>query len=167
MHRAWVAKTKVAVEIKLQSVSIEHKKLKYDNNTIEGFLLNTGVPHFVTFVMNVHDEKWMEAAPELRRSPALGRAGANVNFLERRRQGKYACRVYERGVERETLSCGTGLAAAAHVIVKKRHEKYPITFYAQGGVLTVKQGKSAKVVILEGAVTPVFSGTLDIQTFSI
>ena len=73
--------------------------------------LNTGVPHAVCFVPDIKDQELMINAPWIRRHPAFQPAGANVNFVQVK-EGKVWVRTFERGVEAETLACGTGMTAS-------------------------------------------------------
>lgn len=77
------------------------------------YVLFTGSPHYVTFVNNVNDINVTEEGRSIRNSPAFIAEGINVNFLESSGSNKIHIRTYERGVEDETLACGTGVVAAA------------------------------------------------------
>lgn len=78
-----------------------------------GWLLSVGVPHLVLPTGKLDSLDLAVVGPPLRAHPALGPGGANVNFLENRGAGTVAIRSFERGVEAETLSCGSGVVAAA------------------------------------------------------
>jgi diaminopimelate epimerase len=117
--------------------------------------VNTGVPHAVIFVDNLEDPYLMDVAPQIRFDKIFPK-GANVNFVQRD-QGGLRVRTYERGVEGETLSCGTGSVAAAAVarhmgivrdstMVKTAGGELKITFendiaYMEGGAETVFTGE--------------------------
>jgi diaminopimelate epimerase len=130
---------------------------EYVNVPLHGYevsVVNTGVPHAVVFVDNIDDPSLMEVAPQIRYDPMFPK-GVNVNFVQRD-MGKLRVRTYERGVEGETLSCGTGSVAAAtiarhqgivrdSVIVKTAGGELKITFvndipYMEGGAETVFKG---------------------------
>jgi diaminopimelate epimerase len=72
-----------------------------------------GVPHLVVRCADVLPVDVISRGRELRRDPSLQPAGANIDFVSRREDGSWAIRTYERGVEGETLACGTGAIAAA------------------------------------------------------
>jgi diaminopimelate epimerase len=78
-----------------------------------GRFVLAGVPHLVLPVASVEAVAIERVAPALRRHPALGPGGANVDFVERTASGAVRVRTWERGVEGETLACGTGAVAAA------------------------------------------------------
>ncbi|HTY90756.1 MAG TPA: diaminopimelate epimerase [Methanocella sp.] len=117
--------------------------------------VNTGVPHAVIFVDSLEDPDLMDAAPEIRFDKVFPK-GANVNFVQRD-MGGLRVRTYERGVEGETLSCGTGSVAAAAVarhlgiirdtaVVKTPGGELMISFdkdmaYMEGGAETVYKGE--------------------------
>lgn len=75
--------------------------------------LDTGVPHAVIFVDDLHQDKWMTIAPKIRHHTHFKPKGANVNFAVINSHQEVEVRTYERGVEGETLACGTGAAAVA------------------------------------------------------
>lgn len=94
------------------SVHFLEKRIKAGPVEYTVSLIDTGVPHAVIFTVDdgiVFDE----AAPVLRSHPAFGKAGANVDFIYPSSGSKYRIRTWERGVERETLACGTGAVACA------------------------------------------------------
>ncbi len=82
----------------------------------EAHLAVVGVPHLVVLVDEVAEIRILERGRALRSDPALGPSGANVNFVSRLASGEWAMRTYERGVEGETLACGTGAVACASVL---------------------------------------------------
>lgn len=88
--------------------------------------LNTGVPHAVLFVDDLEAETWMALAPHIRRHPSLAPEGTNVNFASLDPSGSLRVRTYERGVEGETLACGTGATASALAAAKCCGLKSPI-----------------------------------------
>jgi diaminopimelate epimerase len=77
------------------------------------YFVHTGSPHVVVFSPGVADLDVVREGRNLRNSPVYGKEGVNVNFAEKLLTGALLVRTYERGVENETLSCGTGVAAVA------------------------------------------------------
>ncbi len=101
------------------------------------FLTTVGVPHLVVLVDDVSDFPVVERGRALRSDRAAGPDGANVSFLARGDRG-WAMRTYERGVEAETLACGTGAVACAAVLVHRHGLRPPIDLIsASGATLTV------------------------------
>jgi diaminopimelate epimerase len=97
---------KEIISLKMNDVS----KIETHNDY---FFLNTGSPHVVKWVKNIDDYKVFDEGKKIRYSePFNSKSGTNVNFIELK-NGKLFIRTYERGVENETLACGTGVTAAA------------------------------------------------------
>jgi diaminopimelate epimerase len=104
-------------------------------------LLTVGVPHLVVRVVDVEAVDVGGRGRALRFHPNLGPAGANVNFVGPGSSGRkpWLIRTYERGVEGETLACGTGTAAAAIAVVEQGEAAFPMVFQSRGGPeLTVR-----------------------------
>ena len=127
--------------------------------TIEGmtvYAVNTGVPHAVIFV-DAADSVDMEAlGPKIRRHPTFPN-GANANFVERSGENTLRIRTFERGVEEETLSCGTGAAAAAAVASHLKYVGTTVNVETRGGPLVVYLGPETR---MEGPATTVFTGQI-------
>lgn len=100
------------------------------------FVLDTGVPHYVRFVDNVDDIDIMAVAPGIRYSEAYKPNGVNVNFVTMDAPGHIRIRTYERGVEGETLACGTGITAAA-ISTYCKEGTGKVNVSARGGNLSV------------------------------
>jgi diaminopimelate epimerase len=123
-----------------------------------------GVPHLVIRVENVDEVDLPVRGRALRFHPALAPAGANANFVSPPREpgGPWLIRTYERGVEGETLACGTGTVAAALAVAPEAG--LPATFMSRGGALisvsATAAGASATDVWLCGEGRLVFEGRL-------
>jgi diaminopimelate epimerase len=127
--------------------------------TIAGFevyAVNTGVPHAVVFVKDVDTVKITETAPEIRRHPSFPK-GANVNFVQTMAKDAIKVRTFERGIEDETLSCGTGATAAAAVAMHLGYVSTPVTVETKGGGLVIELGKKT---LLKGPAVTVFRGQI-------
>lgn len=100
----------------------------------EGLLVGVGVPHFVCFrdstIDDVPIERW---GPALRRHRDLGGAGANVDFVAVRDRHRFAIRSFERGIEGETLACGTGVLAAVAAALATGRAELPLRAATRGG----------------------------------
>lgn len=148
------------VELKMSDVE------KVDVNS-DHFILNTGSPHYVTFVKSTDKISVNEAGAKIRYQEKFGAAGINVNFVE---DCKNAIKVatYERGVENETLSCGTGVTAAAIAYSLKNagQTHYEIPIHSKGGDLLVKFATNGKFffnIWLCGPAALVFEGAVDVD----
>lgn len=126
----------------------------------QAFLLNTGVPHYVEFVDRVNNVNVDEVGRMIRTD-----SGANVNFVEIIDNGIIDVRTYERGVEGETLACGTGATAAA--IATYIHKQRNITNFAvntRGGQLQVRfstqDSHNFHDILLTGPARRVFEGQI-------
>jgi diaminopimelate epimerase len=121
------------------------------------YAVNTGVPHAVVFVDEVGAIEMAELAPAIRNHHSF-LAGANVNFVEKREENLLHIRTYERGVEAETLSCGTGAMASAAMARKLGMVGDTIQVETAGGPLTVRLGEKNE---MEGPARTVFTGSLE------
>jgi diaminopimelate epimerase len=132
---------------------------------IEYHFMNTGVPHTVVFVPDAEQAEIVAHGRAIRRSPIFPR-GTNVNFVQVTESGKLIVRTYERGVEDETLACGTGVVASALLTHLVKHIPLPAYVKVRGGdILTVSahlEGASLSDVTLTGPATEVFSGEIKI-----
>jgi diaminopimelate epimerase len=130
------------------------------SETIAGFkvlAVNTGVPHAVVFVDSVDPVDVEEAAPPIRNHKTF-LSGANVNFVEKTGPDSIRIRTYERGVEAETLSCGTGATASAAVARKLGMTRDVVRVETVGGPLTIYLGQETR---MEGPACTVFTGEID------
>ena len=131
-----------------------------------GFILNTGSPHLIEFVDAVTEVDVYTEGKKIRYSDSFKEKGINVNFVSIN-DSSITMRTYERGVENETLSCGTGtVAVAIAVSVKnKRMGEQSYTIQSPGGILKVhfnRKGEDVfENVFLEGPVKFVFAGNTE------
>ena len=95
--------------------------------------LNTGVPHAVQYVPDADKAMVMQLGPEIRRHQHFGPRGTNVNFVQVLGQNHIRVRTFERGVEGETLACGTGVSAAAMITARVHGFTSPVKVQVQGG----------------------------------
>jgi len=95
--------------------------------------INTGVPHVVIVKDDLEDIDVFGLGREIRNHEAFAPAGTNVNFISRQSQGQLAIRTYERGVEDETLACGTGSIASALITACHLNWPSPINLMTRSG----------------------------------
>ncbi|SMO43257.1 diaminopimelate epimerase [Saccharicrinis carchari] len=131
------------------------------------YFLNTGVPHYVTHRNNIADIDIVNNGSKIRYSATFKPDGTNVNFVEQQSHNQIKVRTYERGVENETYSCGTGVVASAiATFVKNKQEKF-FDVDVKGGRLQVhfegdeKSGFSN--IWLIGPATLVFEGKVELE----
>jgi len=146
------------IRLKMKDVRVE--KIEYDH-----FYLNTGSPHYVIFSRDVRALDVITEARKIRFSEEFKKEGTNVDFVEVRNDSLFV-RTYERGVEDETLSCGTGvIAAVLAVAIKNPMEQNKTKVQTLGGELSVsfhKEGNSFTDIWLSGPATFVYNGVVDI-----
>jgi diaminopimelate epimerase len=132
---------------------------------IEYHFMNTGVPHVVIDVPDAEKSDVIGHGRAIRHSPVFSR-GTNVNFVQIVDAKNLLVRTYERGVENETLACGTGVVAAALVTNRVHGLALPLGIKVRGGdILTVdarSEGGLFHEVTLTGPATEIFSGEIRI-----
>jgi len=120
--------------------------------------VNTGVPHAVVIVDDLDGVEIDEAAFPIRHHPTFPE-GANVDFVQVESPGSLRVRTFERGVEGETLSCGTGAAASAAVARRLGLVGENVEVETPGGPLTVRLGRDTT---LTGPAETVFTGVISL-----
>ncbi len=139
-------------------------KLPVEDQVLEAASIDTGVPHVVVFREAPHSVSIAELGRKVRSHPELGPEGANANFVMVVDEHTLAIRTYERGVEGETLSCGTGCVAAALVTSALGMTQSPVECWTRSGVtLSVhfRGGAGAFThIVLEGDARLIYQGNL-------
>ena len=137
-------------------------EVRADDRLWEGSTLNTGVPHLVIPVSGLETVDVRGVGRALRRHPQFAPQGTNVNFIERAGDSRIAIRTYERGVEDETLACGTGAAAGACIASFLWGLRPPVEVLTRGGeilrVYLSRAGEGFQGVFLEGETIWVYDG---------
>ncbi len=128
--------------------------------------LNTGVPHAVLYVADADKAMLEQLGPEIRRHPHFAPRGTNVNFVQVLGANRIRVRTFERGVEGETLACGTGVTASA--LISSRVHKFtsPVQVQVQGGdrleVSFADRNGDFSDVRLTGPAEFVFEGRIEV-----
>jgi diaminopimelate decarboxylase len=139
-------------------------RLSLKGEIYEGHYLNTGVPHFVLFTSRVDLAPLRELGPSIRNHPKFRPQGANVDFVEVQKGNTLKVRTYERGVEEETLACGTGAVASALTSNLTCGIPSPVRVKMKGGDLWVyferAKDNSFSEVFLEGEAHLIFEGKI-------
>lgn len=129
--------------------------------------INTGVPHAVVFVKDLEVINVRAMGAHLRYHEAFAPAGTNVNFVQVLAPDHIAIRTYERGVEDETLACGTGMTASALVHALLTDAPAPIKVDVAGGstlaIGFVRNGQEFSDVTLTGPADFVFEGEIELE----
>jgi diaminopimelate epimerase len=141
---------------------------KVDGKVYRPAFLNTGVPHAVLFVPNADKVNVSGLGRSLRFHKVFGPRGTNVDFIQKIGPNKLRVRTYERGVEGETLACGTGVTASAIAAALKGLVKAPVKCVVAGGdTLEVNfkldhgnRGRPATNITLKGPVRLTYKGVL-------
>jgi diaminopimelate epimerase len=157
LHFAKIDQNNIALQmIDVENVAV-HKNYTY---------LYTGSPHHIILSDNISKINVKEEGAKIRFSNLYGNAGCNINFVEKFNENSFNLRTYERGVEDETLSCGTGATAAAIAMFHNGlASQKSININVLGGKLKIEFQVENKIytnVFLKGEALHVFSGTINI-----
>jgi len=148
-------------------INLKMKDVDSVETPFSDFILDTGSPHYVKPVSDVWNINVVKEGREIRYGKRFADKGINVNFVELNADGNISVRTYERGVEDETLSCGTGVTASALVFAHNENGFNHINVKTPGGNLAVEFDKngeaSFKNVWLSGPATFVFKGEIEIS----
>jgi diaminopimelate epimerase len=148
------------------TVRLKMKDVKQVEKHITHFILNTGSPHFVKPSVDINSINVVEAGKAIRYSKEFEKEGINVNFVELEDTDAIHVRTYERGVEDETYSCGTGVTAAALVFAHNDNGFNRVKVRTPGGHLSVEFDKISdqhfENIWLCGPADFVFKGEIEI-----
>ena len=148
--------------VKLKMIDVETADMQIDTND---YVLCTGSPHYVSFRNEIDKIEIVSEARKIRYSDTYREKGINVNFSEVKND-KVHMRTYERGVEDETLSCGTGTVAVALCVAERDNIKSGyVEILTPGGNLKVsfrKEESKFTDVWLQGPAKLVYEGTINI-----
>lgn len=165
IHEATINEDGNWVELKMADLNII-------SNNNDHYVLDTGSPHYVTFVKEIENLDVFNKGRSIRYSPIYAQNGINVNFVESTKKGINIA-TYERGVENETLACGTGVTAAAIAYyfeapqtVLKLMQQGGLPIKAKGGNLLVRyetDGQNFSDIWLCGPAEYVFQGEVEVK----
>lgn len=150
--------------VKESVVSLRMTDVKGVKTLEDGLFLDTGSPHFIKFVDDPAKVNVFEEGKFWRNHDLFAPGGANVNFVGPLKDGKVVMRTFERGVEDETWSCGTGAVASAIATFVKHGEEKKYVMQVPGGELAVSfdpaGGEAFENIWLKGPAKFVFEGTI-------
>ncbi len=132
-----------------------------DGKKYRAAFANTGVPHTVIFVRDIENTDVEALGGKIRRHKMFAPAGTNVNFVKLLGKNKISVRTYERGVEGETLACGTGSVASAVISILKKYAASPVSAATRGGEI-LKAYYDGKTAYFEGKVAISFEGKINL-----
>jgi diaminopimelate epimerase len=132
------------------------------------FILNTGSPHYVKMVSNLMQYDVFHKGMDIRYDTDFAKEGINVNFVEHKKADEIMVRTYERGVEDETFSCGTGVTACALVNHHNELGYNDVSVITKGGRLVVEYDRVGENqfenIWLCGPAEKVFDGDFELAT---
>ena len=149
-------------------VSLEMNKVNSWLSFGENFLIDTGSPHYLIHSQKIASQDMNGLGRQIRYSEEFAEEGVNVNLIEYHEDEQMlSMRTYERGVENETLACGTGaLGVALSTVLFKIPVVTPVKIKAPGGLLEVDfkfTGEAFQEIILKGPAKYVFQGTIQVD----
>ncbi len=148
-------------------VSLKMQDVNHVSKFHGDFILNTGSPHYIKMVPDVMNTDVFKKGRDIRYSKEFEEEGINVNFVEQLQdEDKILVRTYERGVEDETWSCGTGVTAAALICYHNENGFNDVEVKTLGGTLTVEfdriDDSHYSNIWLSGPAEKVFEGTIEL-----
>ncbi len=164
----WAIDGKHSAKLSEQKVALEMKDVHEIHQIHQDFLLHTGSPHYIEFVENTELVEVFNRGKAIRNQDTFKLEGVNVNFVQIINENELYVRTYERGVEDETLSCGTGVTAAVLAYAQKKNISSTSTVKVKtlGGLLEVSflpKGNGAfEEIQLIGPAVHVFKGEIDV-----
>ena len=162
VHTAELLDDKARVQMPVPQDFNGNLRLAEEFDLTSGGFLKIGVPHFVVFVDDISAVEVNKIGRALRHH-AYFQNGTNVDFVQIRDRHHLLMRTYERGVEDETLACGTGAAASAITAHLKKGIQSPVQVKVPGGVLAVSFNPDFSNLILEGPCETIYTGRLRLK----
>jgi diaminopimelate epimerase len=144
-----------------------HLDIPIGGESLRAHYVDSGVPHLVVPVEKIAEVDVQSLGARLRHHPMFAPRGANANFSEKRGPRAIAIRTYERGVENETLACGTGVVASAIIFAAIENVAGPIDVLVRGSdtlqVDFTRKGEDFAHVTLTGPADFVFDGEIELK----
>ncbi len=130
---AFVDGSSVTLDMQIPNIVKLDQALTIENDTFQYDFADTGVPHAIVICQNVAVIDLPRLGKAIREHACFSPEGTNVDFVQILSDGSLRIRTYERGVEAETLACGTGVAAAAVASVLNKRTQSPVQVHTAGG----------------------------------
>lgn len=151
-----------------KQISLKMNDVNSVEFSLDHYVLNTGSPHYVKFVKDIEKFDVVNEGRKIRNSKEFVEKGINVNFVETLSDDQIYVRTYERGVENETLSCGTGVTASALIAAHNDNGFNRVEVKTRGGELSVEFEKISETeytdIWLSGPARFVFSGEIELKS---
>lgn len=168
LYKGSLVDAQVCIDMKNPSEGQWNIPLSFKEKFFQAHFLCTGVPHVVIFVDHIDQVNLHELGPYLRYHPLWQPQGTNVTCVEQIEPQRLKVRTYERGVEAETLACGTGAVAAALAVAYQNHlAKSPLLLETKLGeelsVGFVRQQNLFSHITLTGPAQAIFEGEIDLK----
>jgi diaminopimelate epimerase len=168
IHTVWVVgNERMRISITDPTQTIASLRLEHAGRTFEASRIDTGVPHVAIALETREELETLDIVGHgrpLRSHPAVMPEGANINFYTVEGDGAIRMRTYERGVEAETLACGTGACSVACAASLRHSAEPPVTILTRGGdLLTIgfrREGSRFTDITLEGPAVITYKGEL-------
>ncbi|HTY59126.1 MAG TPA: diaminopimelate epimerase [Bacteroidota bacterium] len=164
LYEAEVGETTVRLRMKDPAGIRKELSISAGGRDFTGTFVDTGAPHVVIFQRELENLDVMNLGREIRQDPLFSPEGTNVNFARMQSGSTVEIRTYERGVESETLACGTGSVASALVASALHSIPAPVTVRVRSGEQLLvhfrKSGSTWTDVSLEGSAHILFQGTM-------
>ncbi len=157
---------KIRVDMGSPIVEFINRIFRIDGNSYKITSVNMGNPHAILFLDNIENINVRKIGSSIRNFCEFSKNGTNVHFVQKIGKNRFKIRSYERGVEDETLACGTGICAAgvAAVLNKLANGRKPIKFHARGGDLIIElniENEKIENVYMTGPAEEVFTGEIE------
>jgi diaminopimelate epimerase len=157
----------VKIQLTQPSWPVTDIRLQVNKRNLVLHHINTGVPHAVQFVEDLENQDVVKLGRAVRYHPYFAPKGTNMNFAKVLEEGRLAVRTYERGVEDETLACGTGCVASALLAGIKGFVVSPVEVVTRSGekllVYFKAEGEKFSEVYLEGGARLIYEGQLNAE----
>lgn len=158
---------RVTVDMGMPTIEFEAKDVVIEGSMYSITSIGMGNPHAIIFVEDVDKVDVRSTGKKVRNHREEFPRGVNVHFVQRTGDNEFKIRTYERGVEDETLACGTGICASAVAAVKNKHADLnkPLVFHARGGDISIDlevEFMNMMRVHMTGGAEEVFTGTVSL-----
>ncbi|MFI0434432.1 MAG: diaminopimelate epimerase [Parachlamydiaceae bacterium] len=144
-----------------------HIPLQFEGSSLNASFIHIGVPHTILFTEDIENIKIKELGHYIRHHSLWSPEGTNLTIAQKTKKNNLTVRTYERGVEGETLACGTGATAAALAAAHHYNMKAPITVQTRlGDELTIGfifENQKFSEITLTGPAHPIFTGEIELE----